>query len=304
MTLHLACAVTGNYLPHAATMLKSLLLHTPGVTACVHLLHDSGLAAGERERLAQMLATHGATLDCRDVSGRLPAGLVMARFSPAAWYRVLLPELLPEVPRVLYLDCDLLVLDSLLPVWDCDLAGKTVAAVTDVSHYAGLRAVVLGLPSAVSYFNSGVILFDLERMRRTDVAARIFAHAVGNAAVIQFPDQDSLNAVLYQERHPLPLRYNLQMACFNTAPHKLSLPVAEVRAAMAHPAAVHFTSAWKPWHYRCKHPLRSLYADYRRQTPWPEFELEGRTLKNLLLRPLPEDWASRLSQWRRDLGWA
>jgi hypothetical protein len=43
----------------------------------------------------------------------------------------------------------------------------------------------------------------------------------------------------------------------------------------------------KPWHYLSKHPYRATYLTHRAATPWPDVAIQGRTLCNRVLRPLP-----------------
>ena len=80
-------------------------------------------------------------------------------------------------------------------------------------------------------------------------------------------------------------------------------------------AIVHFIGPMKPWTFLCRHPLRALYADHARATPWGVAPLEGRTLRNAVLRQLPmvaidrwfatERWLQRkLRGLRRRLGLA
>ncbi len=300
MTLHVACTATGSYTPHAATMLKSLLLNTPGVSVCIYFLHDASFNSDWRAGLERTLQGHGASLRCIPAGDTLPRSELPASgiFSEACWYRLLLPELLPDVERVLYLDCDLLVLDTLQALWNTDLEDMPLGAVTDAAPRAARRAIQLGVPAA-HYFNSGVLLMDLRRMRAEGTAAQIFEQARRHSAQLRYPDQDPLNLVLHARHKRLPLRYNLQVACYTEKPSRLNTAAAELHDALARPAVVHFNIAWKPWHYRSKHPLRRRYAEYRRQTAWPAFELEGRNFKNRILRLLPDEWVNHLSHWRR-----
>lgn len=301
-TIHVACAATGSYVPHTATMLVSLLSHEHGCKVCVHFLHDADFSDVQRQQTKLLLKRFDAELNCIQADKFLPAGLpIIPRFSPAAWFRLLLPDFLPQCNRVIYLDSDMVVLDSLLPVWETELDGHPLAAVSDASKRALRMARTLSLAHDCHYFNSGVMLMDLACMRAEGIPAQLMDLAQANPELVFFADQDPLNRLLHKRRVVLPLRYNLQATCIVDGPRAWSLPDKEVRTAVAHPAVVHFNDHWKPWHYRCKHPLRGLYAEYRSKTPWPGFELEGRTPKDVLLRLLPGRWAERLSQLRQGI---
>jgi len=104
------------------------------------------------------------------------AGLPLwGRMSVATYYRLLVTGLLPSaVSRAIWIDCDLVVTDDLARLWDMDLAGRHALAVQDhgvpfvsspgVSHYERL-----GLRADHGYFNAGVMLLDLDLLRKDEM---------------------------------------------------------------------------------------------------------------------------------------
>lgn len=285
--LLVACATDDGYAPHCAAMLHSLLAHHPAGSVQVYVLHGTGtLSEASRGRLSEVAAGGDAAIDWLEVRPADIAAFPATRFHPACWYRVLLPDLLPRAPRVLYLDADLIVLEPLDELWSADLRGRAFAAVVNPLYpFMPDRAATLGLASASEYLNSGVLLMDLERMRATGLAARLRAYAQDHPDN-PWPEQDALSVVCRGEWAALPPRWNAQTTVFDLADGQLPYPPDQAREARQRPAIVHFIGPLKPWTYLCRHPLRHVYARHRRQTPWGEFEPEGRTLANRLLRPL------------------
>jgi lipopolysaccharide biosynthesis glycosyltransferase len=102
-----------------------------------------------------------------------------------------------------------------------------------------------------------------------------------------WPDQNALNAVLWQRRLSLHPRWNVQSVIFELPDNKLPYPTDEIRRARSDPSIIHYVGPYKPWHYRSKHPFRSLYFIHLEATPWRGRPIEGRTLFHILLRPLP-----------------
>lgn len=284
--LRVACAADERYLAHCATMVSSLRATDHGRPVEVHFLHAPSLPAPARRRLEAMarpgrldVVTHAIAPDA--VAG-LPA---WGRIPATMWYRILLPELMGHATRVLYLDADVLVLDSLAQLWDTDLNGAWLGAVTNVPerHMLG-HAAELGLPGPESYFNSGVLLLDLEAMRRDDRTAALRACVAEQRERLLWPDQDALNLVLGTRRHALHPRFNF-MNSVRLFPWAADLLGAgAVREAIDHPAIVHFEGPDenKPWHLLCDHPFRRRYAAYRRDTPWPHYRRQGLTPVNAL----------------------
>jgi lipopolysaccharide biosynthesis glycosyltransferase len=219
---------------------------------------------------------------------------VMDRIPGVMWYRVFLPELLPTTSRILYLDCDTLVVDDLSLLWDVDLQGSYLGAVDNAFEPGAERhATDLGLGSARDYFNSGVLLLNLDLMRTENATDAILECARTRSLV--WPDQDALNLVLGRRRLRLDPKWNCMNVLFYGAPPSTFDPEA-AKAAAAAPAILHFEGPEmaKPWHYLNRHPRRSEYIAHRKATPWPDIDFEGRTLTNRALRPLPTRTVNRV----------
>jgi len=286
-TIHLACAVDGEFVPHAATMLLSALDHRGDSELRVHVLHPQGLPAATGAALAEMVGREGGEVDFLEVPDEAVAGFPRHDFAVATWYRVLLPELLPGVPRAIYLDADTIVLDDLLPLWATELGDHLLGAVTNLPQWDHVgRPQALGVPPGVEYFNAGVLLADLSRMREEDAIGRLRAFVADNAARLEWRDQDALNLVLGERRLALAPRWNV-MSSILLYPWAADVFGAEaVREARERPAIRHFEGPAinKPWHYLCEHEMREAYTRLRLRTPWPRVRLEGRTPANIARR--------------------
>jgi len=289
--LHVACCTDRRFAPDCAVMLASLTATNPAVT--VHFLHDQSLARGDLEILETIVTSAGGAFDVIEVPAEDAVELTRSeRFPVQVWYRVLLPELLPELPRVLYLDADTLITGPLAPLWETDLDGCLVGAVTNPLLASMLPRIQqdLGLPDRGSYFNSGVLLIDLAAWRAGATAEAVLDFVRAHPSVI-WPDQDALNAVLHARRLHLHPRWNAMPGLWNVSQRYLPHSPGEVREAVRDPAVVHFVGPHKPWHYRSRHPYRAQYFAYLDSTPWRGRPIEGRTPWQVVLRPLPWLWS-------------
>ena len=289
MRLDVACAAEGRrYVGHSAAMLHSLIDHHRDHDLRVHYLHGPGYPDKARERMTAWVAGEGAGIDFIELPDDRVAGLPTKGFTrKATWYRIFLPELLGEVDRVLYLDSDLIVTDSLVPLWELDMAGNLVGAVTNVflpTDYN--RPDYLGLPGVEVYFNAGVLLMDLEAMRRDGSTQRLVDYSRANAELLDWRDQDAVNVVLGDRRLDLHPRWNCMNAFFVLAHAAETLGSERLAEAVRDPAIRHFEGPEinKPWHYLCSRQGRELYDRHRAQTPWPHVRREGVTPGNVLRR--------------------
>jgi lipopolysaccharide biosynthesis glycosyltransferase len=269
-------------------MLLSALDHRDGADLQIHYLHPPELPRTDREAITAMVAREGGEISFLEVPDEAVAGFPIEGFTlKATWYRVFLPELAPEVDRVVYLDADVLVLDDLGELWRTELGDHLLAAVTNLHQWdhAG-RPEAIGLPAGVEYFNAGVLLLDLARMRAEGTSRALRSFAIENAERLDWRDQDALNLVLGRRRLPLHPRWNVMSSI-------LLFPWAgdvfgerAVREARESPAIRHFEGPAlnKPWHYLCEHELRERYVQLRERTPWPHVRIEGRTPANVARR--------------------
>jgi lipopolysaccharide biosynthesis glycosyltransferase len=294
--IHIACAADGSYVPHSAAMLHSALAHRDRNPIHVHYLHGSDFPAETAEPLAEMVESEGGKVSFHEISSERVADLPTLDYITAStWFRIYLPELLSDLDRVLYLDVDTVVLDSLDPLWETDLRGHLLAAVTNVPELDQVdHSARLGLSGPGAYFNAGVLLLNLEMMRREDSTAALREYTLSHLADLTLSDQDGLNVVLGGRRLPLHPRWNCMNAVLYFPWSREVFGVEEVEEARRNPAIRHFEGPAdnKPWHYLCQWGMRELYWYHRQQTPWPSLELEGVTVPNRLRRLL-RPWRQR-----------
>jgi lipopolysaccharide biosynthesis glycosyltransferase len=288
LTLHLACAARRDYVPHAATMLRSVLVQPSDLDVRVHFLHGPDLGPAILDPLRAMVERDGGEIEFLEIEPGRVEGLRTQSYLPAShWYRVFLPELLEGVDRVLYLDADLLALEPVDELWRLDLEDHPLAAVSNVlQENHAHRPAELGLPSGQAYFNSGVMLLNLAQMRDEGATSALLDFARTNAEVLAWPEQDALNVVLGDRRLALHPRWNLMNSLLIFPWASEVFEPGQLEEARARPAIRHFEgpSVNKPWHYLCERDMRDLYAEHRAHTPWPTFRPEGLTLRRRLAR--------------------
>ena len=304
-TLRVVCAVEGErHVKHCAAMLHSLLETNRGVH--IDYLHGDDTSAAGRSRLAKMVRQMGADIAFHAVSDSWVEGLPVHDFTlKATWYRIALDELLPDTERVLYLDVDLFVRESLVPLWEMSLEGNVIAAVTNVPPTPDRSYTERPELGGDRYFNAGVLVMDLAAMRREGIGDHLRRFARENAYRLRWRDQDALNEVLHARRLPLHPRWNCMNSVMRFTYVTDYFEPSEVEEARTHPAIRHFEGpdANKPWHLLGERDGWKQYKCQRRHTPWPRARREGVTPSNVIryLSPAPR-MATIAARYRRRLG--
>jgi lipopolysaccharide biosynthesis glycosyltransferase len=265
--LHVCCAAEGSYVVHSAAMIDSVLFHAGARDVRIHFLHGAGFPREARELLRRVVDAGRGALMLHEIAESRLAGLPEdPQFTGAMWYRIFLPELLPGVERVLYLDADTIVADSLDPLWRTDLGDNYLGAVTNVFQRNHLqRPAELGLAGPQVYFNSGVLLMNLELMRRDGCSEALRDYARAHAGELEWPDQDALNVVLGSRRLPLHPRWNLMNSMFAFRSARRVFGRSDLSEARRSPGIRHYEGPAenKPWNPGCVTPLRELYYRHR-----------------------------------------
>jgi lipopolysaccharide biosynthesis glycosyltransferase len=292
--IHLAFIAEGGYLAHAAAMFDSLLRHHATGGLVLHRLYHPALPEPDWTVLERWLAARGVRVEQHAIADSQLEGFPALHLHRSTWYRALLPELVPGLPKILYLDTDTLVLDDLRPLWSTDVSAHLFAAVTNPLYpfMENWPVTRLGLPDGTRYLNSGVLLMNLEALRRENAVAALRDYASQHPEN-RFNEQDALAALFHTRCLFLPPRWNAQTTVFELPVEALPFAAADVGGAREHPAIVHFIGPFKPDHYLSRHPCTELYRRHRANTPWPLADVAGRTPVNLALRRLPMAWQYR-----------
>lgn len=265
-TIHVACAADAHYVKPMATMLHSLFANVgPGRAVIAHVL-DGGIAGSDKSLIEASCGGGPGSIRWLPATKNQFEGVPLwGRMSASTYYKLVLAELLPpDLPRVIWLDCDLLVLGDVGRLWDESLAGQHALAAQDSivprvssrSGVAGWRE--LGLPSDAPYFNAGVMSIDLALWRRDGIGGRALEYVRRHGDGVVFWDQEGLNAVLAGRWGTLDPRWN----------HNVSVPGHASRVRLADAWIIHYAGSLKPWRYFIRGTAHDAYFRYLDMTPW------------------------------------
>lgn len=272
--MEIACSTDRNYLKYCITMLLSLFDHNEGKGIRVHLLANA-LTDEELAKVRSVVEKHGADFASYDVDNLLLDTLPKGQYgyiTPTTYARLFLSILLPqEVKRVIYLDCDLLVMDSLQPLWEYPLdEGYEIGAVEDsCSANEGYYNRLHLSKEAHRYFNAGVLLIDLEAWRQADFVGRAKALLGRKDLQLDYADQDVLNVLSVGKTKYLPFRFNLQEPMLRVYMPEINVEAQRaIVKSLSIPVIIHFTYILKPWNYTSFHPYKRHFYYYFDQTEW------------------------------------
>lgn len=272
-----------NYAPYSAVVMISALTNTKYKEGFHFHLLTTGLKEETEAKLKSTILEYGAKIDITTVNASITRErkIELGRFGIAALFRLYMHRYLDKsIKRVIYLDCDLVILGDLKQLWEQDLADKTVGAVTDLCSPSSYSKRV------TDYFNSGVLLINLEKWRNKNIGENALENLITTPYKYQYLDQDVLNDMLKKDWLSLDLSWNVQPTSYNAYKKNYEYLLArndELYNSIKCPNIVHFIGPIKPWHATSTHPFQDAFIQFSEKTPWP-IKLKERQKELTLLK--------------------
>lgn len=229
---------------------------------CVHVVCNQ-VAQARRERL---LALSAEGFEVRIVEAQmteLHERFVKEGFpvTISATLKFTLPQMFEKLDRILYIDGDTIIQGDLCALYHAEL-GEAYAGVVKDYHALTFKGNVwerLGI-ELEAYFNSGVMLLNLDRMRRDGITEKLIDYRLNG--INYYMDQDALNVVFGRQVRYLGFEYNMTVTNWR---NKTSADLAQYYGMeeaqdkydyFRRAQIVHYASGDKPWAYYDTH-----YAD-------------------------------------------
>jgi lipopolysaccharide biosynthesis glycosyltransferase len=291
---------SGGYYKHALVTAASVFANAAG-NLCLHVVHDDTLSGKARTHFSALPVKPGHSLvfhNASDVPPEIEAHMPRD-FNRGALFRLMLPEMLPDIDSVLYLDCDIVCECDAAEVFEHDISPVCMGAVRFGKKKVPYFVRRMGLDEK-RYINSGVLLLNLKKLRQDlpDLIPRLFAVIRDHHA--KCTDQEALN-IFFNRRDDaflfLPERFNLRIWQKNHA----VLPLPAYKGNILH------FSGKKPWeqfthagiyywkHYAALFPGEPVFERMTRLPSYEHAELCEYMLKNRLAR----DFVRRLYEMRQ-----
>ena len=277
---------TGRYSKFTGTAILSIFANTSSEVT-VHILHDDTLTTNHRENFIYLAGLYGQCINfynveelCADKISemvRLVPAIKNARVSIGAFYRLLIPQLLPpDIEKSIYLDSDMLVNLDIKELWQTELEDKPLAAVREMDanaynyeHFDAAQKYLLteSLVRYEDYFNSGVLVMNLRYLRRAEDFIMSGIKWRGEHPQCNCFDQDIWNYLFSKNYLRLPEKFD-RFICNERSQDRIQIQS----------AIYHCTSPTLG--LDMSDPFNRLWMRYFMKTPWFSEQTLGRLYDN------------------------
>lgn len=299
--MNIVYSSSDSYCEIAGISIYSLFESNKAVEKINLFMIDNGITLENKKRLEQICTQFNRTISYLyppDIESMSDTKINIGRWNISTFYRLFLPSMLSEeYKRVLFIDCDTLVMQNLSSLWNMDMGDKWLYGVDDCRG-VGYRTNI-GLASEDNYINNGILLMDLEAWRKNNVEKMFLDFIHEYNGDITYVDQGVQNGVLSKLGRSgiLHTKYNCMTVFFAFNYENLMKlrkpPIPrdkkEYEEAVENPAIVHFQSCFRmsirPWVVGCKHPYAKTYLDFKSKTPWKDTPMkeDDRTVPQKIL---------------------
>lgn len=230
-----------NYIPYLDVAIRSLIQNASKDHNYRIIILNTGLSVESVEMIKEN-ESERFIIEFKDISGELEGIRAQLRnvyhFSIVTYYRLFIASLFPEYDKVIYLDCDIVVLGDISRLYETELSDNILGAapeayVRSTPQFREYASTALGVDPD-GYVNAGVLLMNLDEFR----AARIEERFIKLISEYDFdlldPDQAYLNYLCLGKIHFLPNGWNKEPLC---QPLEGELNI------------VHYALYKKPWQY-------------------------------------------------------
>lgn len=191
----------GHYSVWVGTVMQSIIDHTDS-KLCFHILHDETVSEENKRRLKQVANQKGDSIQFHLIDASIFDGVKerLSRFTIGAMFRLMLPEVLPNLNKIIYLDADIFVNTDIKELWDIDINDYCLAAVVDEG------VIKFHIPNILykypeidrnQYFNTGVLCMNLRKIKQRGNLKDLVVKFLVNNPEATYPDQDALNVLFH-----------------------------------------------------------------------------------------------------------
>ena len=280
-----------NYAPFTGVSLYSLLENNKDLdTIRIFVINDS-ISPRNQELMRNCVTSYGRILifiDAKEITDATGSNIIRSykgtRKNTNSFLKILAIDLLPDdVEKILYLDSDTLVLNSLSKLEKINLNGHLMAMVMD--SLVDKSKQLIGFARSDPYYNSGVIYIDVDLWKKQQCGARAIQHAMTHS--YGTVDQDLLNVEFKDTVLTLPPKFNFQ-------PHHLHYRDKDYFAVISHKNGNYYSPTeistsrdsicimhffrylgTQPWHANNLHPCSPMFDRYLDLSPWRDYKKES-----------------------------
>lgn len=253
--INVCVACDDNYSRYAAVVIASILANAKDDDDLYFYILDGGISEVSRSKMLKLTTIRDCNINFVNIDDSMFSDYMAVKthgyISLPTFYRLKAASLMPDVDRIIYFDCDVVVNSCLNDLFFADLDGNAVGGVLDIK-----KRMVKKNPT---YVNAGMLVLDLSKIREENIEEEFLIWTREHFDEITVGDQQIINETLKGRIKLLPSKWNVQSSNFTNC-----------SSYEKRPNVIHYVGGQKPWKPASWNYFKWFYRKYEEMTPWAE----------------------------------
>lgn len=253
--INVCVACDDNYSRYAAVVIASILANAKDDDDLYFYILDGGISEVSRSKMLKLTTIRDCNINFVNIDDSMFSDYMAVKthgyISLPTFYRLKAASLMPDVDRIIYFDCDVVVNSCLNDLFFADLDGNAVGGVLDIK-----KRMVKKNPT---YVNAGMLVLDLSKIREENIEEEFLIWTREHFDEITVGDQQIINETLKGRIKLLPSKWNVQTSNFTNRSSYEKCP-----------NVIHYVGGQKPWKPASWNYFKWFYRKYEEMTPWAE----------------------------------
>lgn len=304
------------YASLAGISIFSLLENNRACESIRFYIVDSGVSEVNKRKIEKLVHEYAREIgffNMPSFESVIGEDVDIGRWNINVYSKLFVGSILPKnVRKVISIDCDTIINNSIDELWNTDISNYLVAGVNEAmsSYYRDY----LGKRDKDHYLNSGLLLFNVEKIREEQFEKQVFMGMKKYGGTLPYLDQDLVNVIVPEDKmfllHP---KYNAITPMFCCSYSELIkarrastyYTKEQFNEAKLNPVIIHFTTFFlnelRPWVSGSSHPKRNEFMKYKQASPWRDepMWIDRRTInariKGKIIKLLPKSLSCTIS---------
>jgi len=277
MIVNIAFSSDNNYAPFLCTAVFSLLKNSNKKNQYYIYILDGGISIENKNKILNSLKQFkNKKINFITVDQKIFKNVKqILQLNQSSYYRLLLPKILPKVKKIIYLDCDMIIMDDISKLY-LEKINKKLIGCCPVFHpnYQLVLQKIHPKTKIIKAINAGMTLMNLDLLRKGNYSKIFIDFVNNNSAKLIAGDQDVLNLILANQIKIIHPKWNSTSYLFVTNNHKkcgLDKKIFDI--CTKNPSIVHFDGI-KPWTNGSSHPYKKYFYKYLYQTEFKNYKVK------------------------------
>lgn len=258
-----------NYSEICLSSINSLLEKNKEVEELNIYIIDNEISNDTKKKIEKVIENYGKKclfISCKEICKDLKKN---NDFSISAYARLFIQDSIQE-EKIIYLDCDTNVNDSLEELWNIDMQEKWIAGVQDPLPEYLKKAI--GMKKTERYINSGVLLINLKKWRKIDFKNKVLQYMLEHNNNVIHHDQGTINGICKGRILYLDPKFNLMPEMITMSEEQIKRVYGDkkfysekqLENARKNPVIIHYICKFynRPWFRECTHPYKEKFLKY------------------------------------------